>query len=106
MVPGVAVDGVQVGQEVPQPQGDRVRAQQQGGRRLGDGVGEDEFQGMHVARSCRKYFKIGTGHIGYCGIWKSVTQSDSPLTVSVSRVSDHFHNKKCILGIQNSHGKQ
>ena len=53
VVPGVAVDGVQVGQEVPQPQGDRVRAQQQGGRRLGDGVGEDEFQGMHVARSCK-----------------------------------------------------
>ena len=53
VVPGVAVDGVQVGQEVPQPECDRVRAQQQGGRRLGDGVSQDEFQGMHVARSCK-----------------------------------------------------
>ena len=53
VVPGVAVDGVQVGQEVPQPEGDRVRPQQQGGRRLGDGVGQDELQGVHVARSCK-----------------------------------------------------
>ena len=51
VVPGVAVDGVQVGQEVPQPECDRVRPQQQGGRRLGDGVGQDELQGVHVACS-------------------------------------------------------
>ena len=49
----MAVDGVQVGQGVPQPQGDRVRAQEQRGDRLGDGVGEEELQGMHVARGCK-----------------------------------------------------
>ena len=53
VVPWVAVDGVQVGQGVPQPQGDRVRAQEQRGDRLGDGVGEEELQGMHVARGCK-----------------------------------------------------
>ena len=51
VVPGVAVDGVQVGQEVPQPECDGVRPQQQGGRRLGDGVGQDEFHRVHVACS-------------------------------------------------------
>ena len=66
VVPGVAVDGVQVGQEVPQPQGDRMRPQQQGGRRLGDGVGQDELEGVHVARSFeRDSVQIRCNRISY-----------------------------------------
>ena len=52
VVAGVAVDRVEAGQQVPQPQRDRVRAQHQGTHRLRDGVRQDKFQGMHVARGC------------------------------------------------------
>ena len=76
VVPGVAVDGVQVGQEVPQPECDGVRPQQQGGRRLGDGVGQDELEGMHVACS----FETDIADLLRCHILKVLILSLKSLT--------------------------
>ena len=79
VVSGVAVDGVQVGQEVPQPEGHRMRPQQQGGRRLGDGVGQDELQGVHVACSFdTDSVQIRSNHISYIDSQSQLFNFNSP----------------------------